>query len=218
MNVTEVATLAAALAAWVAIYWNRRLAHASEKDLASRLGSLEEVNRRIREERAARETQIGARVEAHDALEREALLTDMRGRGTGNDLWMLREIVFYQSFGMLYLWHRAELDSKEPALAQRFSQFVENVVHYVGKTNYTSMLSKRAADSSAILEAVTRETSAMEELVLAGQALVRDLIRLGVIDLPSFDADLKHAREVISDFDDILSRLRAKSARTTPTV
>ncbi len=82
MSVTEVATLAAAIASWVAIYLNRRLAHVSEKEMGSRIETLEEINRKIREESAARERQIGARVEAHDVLQREALLTEWHARGT----------------------------------------------------------------------------------------------------------------------------------------
>ncbi len=213
MNATEVATLAAAIASWVAIYWNRRLTHASEKDMASRIGDLEEINRQIREERTARESQIGARVEAHGALQKEALLTEFRARVVANDLQLLAELLLYQQFAMVYLSRSGDLDSKDPSLAQQFSRFVANVIHYLGARNYCNTISARPERTpKTIMDAVEREVSTLKDAVCAGQGLIRDLHRLGAVtfaDGTSFDDHTMPISNVISDFDDILSRLNS---------
>ena len=217
MNVTEVATLGAAIASWVAIYWNRRLTHSSEKDIASRIEVLEEINRKLREERLTRESQIGARIEAHDALQREALLTEVGSRGTSNDLQFLADLLLYQQFAMVYLSRRGDLDSKDSSLAQQFSSFAANVVHFLGARNYCNMISARPERTlSAVKDAADREVSTFKDAVSSGQDLIRALGQLGAVtwaDGKSFDDGVVPMSEVISNFDDILSRLQSLDSR-----
>lgn len=214
MNVSEVGTLAVAIASWVAIYWNRRLTRASEQDIASRIDVLEEVNRKLCEERSTRESQIAARIEADGALQREGLFTEMGARTTSNDLQFIADLLLYQQFAMVYLSHRGDLDSRDPSLLQKFSSFSTNVISYLGARNQCAMiLAQTDPIPAAIVEAIDRKLSTFSAAVSSGQDLVRALSHAGAVawtDGKSFDDGVVPMSKVLSGFDDILSRLHSK--------
>lgn len=216
MSFGEVISFLMVLAAWIAVYWQRRGVKRSERELETRIYDLEKINARITAEQNAREAHINDRISAHNKLEVNSVAKEIADHSLNLDIYFVSELLLYQQFALLYLSRQVELDAKDSALRAKFSHLLATTISFVGRRNYVrlvqrSLVSAIESDyervSEAIkreTEAIKRETKALEDAVLAGQDLAKGLEANGAFTWPNgapMDECFVPIRETISDLN-----------------
>ena len=190
MDVGQLVAILTAVAAWAAIYLQRREVLLSEREINRRVSDIEEVMKCIEEERKQREAQIHERTTAHSSLDVHYALSDIHIRSVSNDVLILRDLLVFQQLSAIYLRYSAELDQRDPKLPQDFADLCLSMIHYVGAannvhtvTNTVSTWEDYEKQKPAITKAVNDSIAALEKVHAVGLSLVRRLDSLNLISM-----------------------------------
>lgn len=176
----------AAVAPWVAIYFQRRLTLNSEREINNRVVALEDITRQIENERKERHQQIEERTQADTSLSRELLLRQIDIIDNSNIQLIFGDLFVFQQIVNVYLRRASYYDKQNPQIAGHFAEFCSSIIAYIGRHNYTRMISKDSIESSpltyeSLMKAIHNEHAMLEAAQSAGKALLSCLESLDAI-------------------------------------
>lgn len=176
MTIPDTIALSAALGTWIAIYIQWRSVRASERDVQTRIDTLQDVLRQIQKERTTRSQQIEERKTADLELDRQDALRQIHAANIENELLMLEQLFMYQQFGLAYLARAEQFDTIDPDLGNVVWQFKGAVAVWISQQNLLRKHLNQLKIQGSGDEELKRQLEAASGAWLAANQLGIDLV------------------------------------------
>lgn len=209
MSVTDIIAAFAVIGSWIALYFQRRSTKIAERDFNIRLHDVQDIVRRLKDERDTREKQIKERIITELGLKDQHSLGQIALAGAENDFILFKQVILFQTFGLLYFSHKESVLEKSPEFCLKFESFCRSVISYIGSSNYLDNL-RENGEPAELNQAVDRMTAVYETVIERGKEIVSELEAIKIVqfsDGSSFEDNTLPLYNMLKSVKDIQAQL-----------